>query len=170
MLVGSVTSRGTCWRVLIVFGSALALSGCVPTGPDPSIVGPMALQQRGELLRIAFCEEVSVGAIRVSQRLHVDGEPSDWTPLFDADLVTVASRLETLELRSDAGSTAKIDGLHELSSQPGTQFYVAIEDGLGGGFGGQFEVPAEGWSQGSWLPTGSEPTTTPCEFWDEWTN
>lgn len=153
---------------LALVGFCTVLTGCGYTSPN--VYQPVALKVDQGGVQVAFCEETFVGRISVEQRTSEDRRVGDFPLLFRGEVNQVFEVGDVLTLNAENVGFIEVDKLASISPEEGTWIFVGVVSGPESGFVGHFTVGEEGWPRHSWLPTQSEPTETPCEFWEEWTN
>ena len=115
---------------------------------------------------ISFCDSFTVEEVVIEQRTVVEGGVGDWVTVFEGTVGQRLDRLDTLRLPSGATDVPSVSRLSEIDYSRGTQFYVGVRDGVGGGFSGQFESPGDSWASDAWLPTQGPLSQEPCAHWD----
>ena len=152
---------------LAVAGTSLALclsmSACT-RGPEPSYIAPVAIATDDGVAIIAFCEDIDLADIGLSQELS--GKDSGFETLFDGAIAQEFRAGETLRLDGDIAALDPDNRLAEFTTTPGTTYIVSASTPRGGGFVGVIDNVPDDWAEGQWLPTESVPSADPCDFWD----
>lgn len=142
---------------------SFTVSGC-GSGPEPSFIAPVAISIQDGSPAIAFCEEVTLSTLRLSQ--EVRGWDSDFEVLFEAEINSVFDAGEVIELQGAIAELDRSNRLANFTTAPGTSFVISAESIDGSGFTGVVANSPDEWPEGWWLPTEAPPSEDPCEFWD----
>lgn len=141
----------------------LSLVGCSDS-PEPSYIAPVAIASEDGQLKIAFCEDIDLLRLSISQ----DDPTSDsgFVMIFQADIDQELKSGDVLVLDDRAETLDPDNQLSDFTTVPGTTYVISASTPRGGGFLGVIENAPTSWSEGLWLPTESLPSTDPCEFWN----
>lgn len=155
------------FRTIGIAGLCLVLASCnsIPL----SLIAPIALRSDGSTLEVAFCEEIFVEEIEIRQRTPEDRRQSQSMTLFLAEVNRSFRPGDRLTLTSSDVARVMIDRTDLLASDNETWVSISVRSGSDSGLYGEVNVDEAGWPADLWLPTQSDPTSTPCEFWDNWT-
>lgn len=121
-------------------------------------------------MKVAFCEASFVQEISIEQRTPIDREEGLFPLLFRGELNRFVEAGEVVELSAGSVERIHVDNTQSISSEEGTWIFIAVVSSAESGFVGRFTVGENGVPSDSWLPTQSEETATPCEFWEDFTN
>lgn len=148
---------------LILLALCTTLTGC-SNGPEPSYIAPVAITSVNGVAAVAFCEDIDVLRLSLSQELQ--GSNTGFVRIFDGEIEQQFKAGDSLTLDGEIAALDPRNELSKFSTVEGTSYVISTSTPSGGGFVGVIVNAPADWVDGQWLPTESEPSADPCDFWD----
>lgn len=138
------------------------ITGCVEN------LSPAEIGVRDGWMALAFCDDVTVHAVRVEQRPAGQADITDWEVVWEGTGERVVAKGEILVLDDKVESIVGGPAAH-LDKAQGTKFGLTLKVTSSGTgpeqvvFEPSFTTPSGGLREGEWLDTWGRLSSVPCD-------